>query len=291
MGWGSMADGRGPAVLGRHRVARFDLRLQEGAAEKRPGIGSRFSCRGTLRAARDHGAIREHSRHAASRDRDQRRHCGAPLGGGHVGPHRRSLQPVNGGLHAWPALRDRLRRSPRCGGSARAPVPPTRTQATSTTASRVLAVSAGRVVEVVDRYPDQIPNDPGPVELAAADGNHVIIRLGEGVFAGYAHLKPGSVRVGRGQRVRPGEVIGKLGNSGSTTGAHLHFQLMNQPSLLDSDGLPFVLGQFSLEVAFPRSTLSSRPTSRERRCPSIARWRAAPPQGFTDLDVVAFPRD
>ena len=53
----------------------------------------------------------------------------------------------------------------------------------------------------------------------------MIIRLGKGVFAGYAHLKPGSVRVNRGQRVRPGQVIGKLGNSGNTTGPHLHWSV------------------------------------------------------------------
>ena len=188
-----------------------------------------------------------------------------------VGPHRRSLQPVNGGLHLgqrfaidFAARLDAEDRSHQCADQ---------NASYFNYGEPVLAVSAGRVVEVVDRYPDQIPNDPEPVELAAADGNHVIIRLGEGVFAGYAHLKPGGVRVS-GQRVRPGQVIGKLGNSGNTTGPHLHFQLMNRPSLLD-DGLPFVLERFSLEVAFPRSTLSSRPTSRERRCPSIARWRAS----------------
>jgi hypothetical protein len=44
----------------------------------------------------------------------------------------------------------------------------------------VLAVADGRVVAAVDRYPDQIPNNPGPVTLESADGNHVILRLGGG---------------------------------------------------------------------------------------------------------------
>ena len=38
-----------------------------------------------------------------------------------------------------------------------------------------------KVVSVVDRYPDQIPNAAKPVPLEAADGNHVIIRLAKGV--------------------------------------------------------------------------------------------------------------
>ena len=139
----------------------------------------------------------------------------APLGGGRR-PHRRSLQPVNGGLHL--GQRFAIDFAARLDAEDRRTPVRRPERGYFNYGEPVLAVSAGRVVEVVDRYPDQIPNDPEPVELAAADGNHVIIRLGEGVFAGYAHLKPGGVRVSRGQRVRPGQVIGKLGNSGSTTG-------------------------------------------------------------------------
>ncbi len=115
----------------------------------------------------------------------------------------------------------------------------------------VIAVGAGKVVEAVDRYPDQIPNDKVPVPLEEADGNHVILKLGKRVFAGYAHLKPGSVRVHRGERVRAGRVLGKLGNSGNTTGPHLHFELMNRPSIRDADGLPFALDRFKLDGRVP----------------------------------------
>ena len=208
-----------------------------------------------------------------------------------VGPHRRSLQPVNGGLHL--GQRFAIDFAARLDAEDRSHIgAPDQNASYFNYGEPVLAVSAGRVVEVVDRYPDQIPNDPEPVELAAADGNHVIIRLGEGVFAGYAHLKPGSVRVNRGQRVRPGQVIGKLGNSGNTTGPHLHFQLMNRPSLLDSDGLPFVLERFSLEGRVPsldallEADFAGTPMPIDR---SVAGKHRR--QGFTDLDVVAFPRD
>jgi murein DD-endopeptidase MepM/ murein hydrolase activator NlpD len=157
----------------------------------------------------------------------------------------------------------------------------------------VLAVGAGKVVEAVDRYPDQVPNRPVPVTGRAADGNAVVLKLGKGVFAGYAHLVPGSVRVRRGERVREGQVLGRLGNSGSSTGPHLHFQLMNQPSILDADGLPFVLDRFKLRGRVPSlealldadaSAPPVPPVPIDRSVRGSFRHR-----GLTDLDVVTLP--
>jgi murein DD-endopeptidase MepM/ murein hydrolase activator NlpD len=54
------------------------------------------------------------------------------------------------------------------------------------------------------------------------------------------------VRVRHGQRLRPRPVIGDLGNSGSSSGPHLHMQMMTRPSLLFSDGLPLVFDRFDL---------------------------------------------
>jgi murein DD-endopeptidase MepM/ murein hydrolase activator NlpD len=108
----------------------------------------------------------------------------------------------------------------------------------------VLAVTDARVVAAVDRFSDQIPNDPRPVTLREADGNYVILALGRGRYAFYAHLASGSLRVKSGDRVRKGEVLGHLGNSGSSTGPHLHFQVMNRPSALASNGLPYVFDRF-----------------------------------------------
>ena len=68
--------------------------------------------------------------------------------------------------------------------------------------------------------------------IEQADGNHVILALGHGRFAFYAYLEPGSVRVKPGARVRRGQVIARLGNSGSSSGLHLHFQVMDRPSAL-----------------------------------------------------------
>ena len=68
-------------------------------------------------------------------------------------------------------------------------------------------------------------------------GNHVIMRSGE-VFAGFAHLVPGSVAVKPGEIVRSGDVLGRVGHTGNSTAPHLHFQLMDSPDLMRAKGVP-----------------------------------------------------
>ena len=70
--------------------------------------------------------------------------------------------------------------------------------------------------------------------------------MGPGVFALYAHIAPGQVTVHVGQQVRAGQVIGELGNSGNSTAPHLHFHLMNGPSPLTSQGIPFEFRTYTL---------------------------------------------
>ena len=106
---------------------------------------------------------------------------------------------------------------------------------------------------------------PKPVTIRQADGNYVILALGRGRYAFYAHLKPGSLRVERGDRVRAGDVLGLLGNSGSSTGPHLHFHVMNRPSALAADGLPYVFDRFRTAAESRRSTIPCR--HRQRREP------------------------
>ena len=61
-------------------------------------------------------------------------------------------------------------------------------------------------------------------------GNHVIIDLGKGTFALYAHLKKGSVIPKRGEFVSRGQLLGIVGNSGNSGAPHLHFEIMAAPS-------------------------------------------------------------
>lgn len=111
----------------------------------------------------------------------------------------------------------------------------------------VFAVADGEVVEMLDGLPNQVPGKlPDSIDLAQADGNHVILKLASGPYALYAHLKPGSVRVKRGDRIRAGQVLGLVGNSGNTSEPHLHFHLMDGPSAMSSNGIPYVLSSFQL---------------------------------------------
>ena len=118
----------------------------------------------------------------------------------------------------------------------------------------VLAVADGKVVQVLDALGDQPPGklpDPKTMTVENVLGNHVILDLGNGVYAFYAHMEKGSIVVAEGQHVKRGDVLGKLGNSGNTSAPHLHFHLMEGPSALASNGIPYLLDSFALAGKIP----------------------------------------
>jgi len=145
----------------------------------------------------------------------------------------------------------------------------------------VLAVAGGRIVAVGDGVPDNDPTaELPPFDVETAAGNHVVEELADGRFALYAHLQPGSIRVQPGQRVRRGQVLGLVGNTGNSTEPHLHFQVMDGPTLL-SNGLPYVFDRFELrghvDVSGPEPVVvpTSGPQRRQNRLP-------------LDLDILSF---
>jgi peptidase M23-like protein len=104
-----------------------------------------------------------------------------------------------------------------------------------------LAVADAVVTSAVDEFPEPTPD----ISLTNEAGNYVTLDLGGGRFAFYEHLKPGSVRVKVGERVRRGQVIATLGASGSvSSGAHLHFHVAESNSTHAAEGIPFVLDDF-----------------------------------------------
>lgn len=109
----------------------------------------------------------------------------------------------------------------------------------------VIAVADAQVVGVVDRFPDQ------PIQKASGDakfpgGNSVTLKLPNGQFAFYAHLKPGSIKVKEGETVKKGQELGLVGNSGNSTGPHLHMQITDGPATLGSNGVPYYFEQFKV---------------------------------------------
>ena len=85
-----------------------------------------------------------------------------------------------------------------------------------------------------------------PITLETVGGNHVIIDIGGGHYAFYAHLKPGSLRVKVGDRVKRGQVIALVGNTGNSTEPHLHFHISDYPSPLGSEGMPYGYDAFEV---------------------------------------------
>lgn len=119
---------------------------------------------------------------------------------------------------------------------------------------KTVAVADGTVVTAQDGYPDNIPRTPAgfepavPVTMESVAGNRVVIDIGGGQFAYYAHLQPGSVRVKAGDRVKRGQVVGRVGNSGDARQPHLHFQLTNNPDIMASEGLPHLFDRYKARL-------------------------------------------
>ena len=116
----------------------------------------------------------------------------------------------------------------------------------------VLAVADAVVVLVTDGLPEQTPGKyPMNIALDEADGNSVILDLGDQRYAMYAHMQPGSIKVHKGDRVKLGQVIGLVGNTGNSVAPHLHFQVTGGPSSLASNGLPYEIRDFQVTGKTP----------------------------------------
>jgi len=122
-----------------------------------------------------------------------------------------------------------------------------------------LAVADGVVIAIKDGIPENVPGLTSravPITLETVGGNFVTLDLGSGRYAFYAHFQPGSLRVKPGDRVRRGQVLGLVGNSGNSTQAHLHFHVSDSAESLGSEGVPYVLDAF--EVFSQAGTSESR---------------------------------
>lgn len=100
-----------------------------------------------------------------------------------------------------------------------------------------------------------------PEKIPQILGNHVVLRALPGavrragggvqpgeVFAGFAHLVPGSVAVVAGQRVASGDLLGRVGHTGNSTAPHLHFQLMDSADLMSAKAIPCAFRSYEVET-------------------------------------------
>jgi murein DD-endopeptidase len=117
----------------------------------------------------------------------------------------------------------------------------------------VLAVADGTVVATKDGIPENVPMTEKravPITLDTLGGNLVVLDIGHGRYATFAHLIPKSVRVSVGAKLRRGQVLGLLGNSGNSDAPHLHFHITDGRSPFGSEGLPFVFNSMRFRGSF-----------------------------------------
>jgi hypothetical protein len=117
----------------------------------------------------------------------------------------------------------------------------------------IIAVADGPIVTMTTDRPEQSPGaNPTGLSLDEYGGNYIVQDIGAGRYAFYAHLQPGNpegVKVG--QKLKKGETIALLGNSGNSDAPHLHFHIMDSASPLASNGLPFVIDSFTQDGVVP----------------------------------------
>lgn len=109
----------------------------------------------------------------------------------------------------------------------------------------VMAVADGVISSINNTFPESRTLSEHPKYTSdKATGNYVSLKIGNNQFAFYEHLKPSSIKVKVGQKVKRGDVIASLGFTGQTTGPHLHFHVSDADSPLGGEGIPFVFKQF-----------------------------------------------
>src|SRR5688572_561549 len=119
----------------------------------------------------------------------------------------------------------------------------------------VYAVAKGKVVATRDGRPDNVPGfypdftPPADLSLETATGNFIIVDIGDGLFAHYYHLQPGTLRVKPGDRLASGQSLARIGTSGDSNVPHLHFEVTTSPKPLFGEGVPYVIDRFRAKTA------------------------------------------
>lgn len=98
----------------------------------------------------------------------------------------------------------------------------------------VIAPADGQVIKVVNHIIDNIPGEMNESQPA---GNYIVVAHSNKEFSMLAHFKQHSIVVNEGDAVKQGQIIGYCGNSGNSSEAHIHFQVMNSPDIMDCQSI------------------------------------------------------
>lgn len=100
--------------------------------------------------------------------------------------------------------------------------------------------------------------DQGIVKATGYDKNagyYVKVKHNNGHISVYFHLKKGTIKVKKNDKILKGEILAYMGNTGHSTGAHLHFGVHNGNSYIDP--LPYLKGEKSLNNDEPKKNTIS----------------------------------
>ena len=158
----------------------------------------------------------------------------------------------------------------------------------------ILAVADGTVVGTRNDLQDQVPGAlPENLPLDEVDGNFVVLDIGSGRFVNYAHMRPGSVKVKLGDKVKRGDELGEVGNTGNSQAPHLHLHVSDGASPLAANGLPYVFDSITITAVdeagtgdFDKAEATGSPVTLTPRVPPLKLENVLP----LDLSIVDWPQ-
>ena len=116
----------------------------------------------------------------------------------------------------------------------------------------IIAARAGTIIKV-----DHTNEYTGQEPILLNKANTIIILHDDGTMALYAHLAPGQPLVNVGQHVSEGQQIAVSGNTGYSTGPHLHFAVLK--NTIDGNGAPHLISlSFRFYVGQPPEAFEPR---------------------------------
>jgi murein DD-endopeptidase MepM/ murein hydrolase activator NlpD len=176
----------------------------------REGVEARRRAR-AARIKREREAAARRAREAAERAREEAEKGGGGGGGGGGGSSAGEVQPSGwvrpgyGYISGWFGSRGTICANGYCTTSGHRGI-----DFAGGCSSPIYAAASGRVIFAGS---------------SGSWGNYIKVDHGNGIITGYAHIKPGGFNVGWGDRVRAGQTIAYVGNTGASTGCHLHFEV------------------------------------------------------------------
>jgi len=124
----------------------------------------------------------------------------------------------------------------------------------------IVAPADGKVVALYDKYKDSYVDGVNAYcDSSNIPGNYVVIKHNNSEYSSIAHLKPGSLKVKKGDMVKQGQVIAKCGNSGNSSEPHIHFQLQTGKSTFLSAALPIIFTGIEAKQKENYSVYDKRP--------------------------------